>query len=105
MRQHPPSHSVFGRRLHALRLAAGVSQDRLGVLLGLDEGTASARMSRYENGVHEPPTGFVSKLAYHFGVPVAYFYCEDDELAEIVAAFSHLDRTRKTTLLSLIRGA
>ena len=105
MRQHPPSHSVFGRRLHALRLAAGVSQDRLGVLLGLDEGTASARMSRYENGVHEPPTGFVGKLAEYFGVPVAYFYCDDDDLAEIVAAFPHLDRSRKTDLLSLIRGA
>ena len=105
MRQHPPSHSVFGRRLHALRLAAGVSQDRLGVLLGLDEGTASARMSRYENGVHEPPTGFVGKLADHFGVPVAYFYCENDDLAEIVAAFPHLEKSRKTALLSLIRGA
>ncbi len=49
--QHPPANSIFGRRLHALRLAAGLAQDRLGVLLDLDEGTASARMSRYENGV------------------------------------------------------
>lgn len=75
------------------------------MLLDLDEGTASARMSRYENGVHEPPTGFVGKLAEHFGVPVAYFYCEDDDLAEVVAAFPHLDRKRKVALLSLIRDA
>ena len=61
---------------------------------------SSARMSRYENGVHEPSTGFVGKLANHFGVPVAYFYCEDGELAEVVAAFSQLDRNRKTALLS-----
>jgi transcriptional regulator with XRE-family HTH domain len=103
MRQHPPSNSIFGRRLHALRLVAGVAQDRLGVMLGLDEGTASARISRYENGVHEPPRGFVAKLANHFGVPVAYFYCDDDELAEIVAGYSHLDRTRRAALLDLVR--
>ena len=74
-------------------------------MLGVDEGTASARMSRYENGVHEPPTGFVGKLANHFGVPVAYFYCEDDDLAEIVAAYPRLESARRAALLALIREA
>ena len=74
-------------------------------MLGLDEGTASARMSRYENGVHEPPIRFRRQAGRLLWCASAYFYCDDDELAEIVAAFSHLDRTRKTTLLSLIRGA
>jgi transcriptional regulator with XRE-family HTH domain len=33
----------------------GLPQDKLGVLIGIDERSSSARMSRYENGVHEPP--------------------------------------------------
>lgn len=79
--------SPFGRRLQALRLKEGIAQDRLGVLVGLEESSSSARMSRYENGVHEPPISFLQKLATHFHVPMAYFYCEDDRLAEVVAAF------------------
>jgi len=50
-----PTPSLFGRRLREARLRAGIAQDKLGVMIGLDEGCSSARMSRYETGVHEPP--------------------------------------------------
>ena len=41
--------------MRSARERLGIPQDRLGVLIGIDEGSASARMSRYETGVHEPP--------------------------------------------------
>ena len=62
-------------------------------------------MSRYENGVHKPPTGFVGKLANLFGFPVAYFYRDDDDLAEIVAAYPRLESASRSALLALIRDA
>ena len=49
--QPKPSKTLFGQRLREARLRAGIAQDRLGVLIGLDEGSSSARMSRYEIGV------------------------------------------------------
>lgn len=96
--------STFGRRLQALRLKEGIAQDRLGVLVGLEESSSSARMSRYENGVHEPPITFVQKLADHFLVPTAYFYCEDDQLAEVIAAFQKLPEDTKRGLLEMVRN-
>lgn len=53
-------------------------------MIGLDEGCSSARMSRYENGVHEPPFPIIESIAKLLKVPVAYFFCEDDRLAEIM---------------------
>ncbi len=95
--------SPFGRRLQALRLKEGIAQDRLGVLVGLEESSSSARMSRYENGVHEPTISFVEKLAAHFNVPVAYFYCEDDQLAEVVASFPLLSEQSREQMLRIVR--
>jgi len=103
----PPSISAlspFGQRLQALRLREGIAQDRLGVILGLEESSSSARMSRYENGIHEPPVSFVQKLAAYFNVPVAYFYCEDDQLAELVAAFPHMTQQSREHVLDIVRG-
>lgn len=88
-RTKPPA-SLFGKRLREARLRAGVAQDKLGVALGLDETTASARMSRYETGVHEPPMDVASRIAQALGVPAAYLYCEDDDLAEVILAWGQL---------------
>lgn len=57
--------NLFGRRLREARQLADIPQDRLGVKIGLDEHTASARMSRYETGVHEPPSGLRSNWHTH----------------------------------------
>lgn len=94
--------STFGRRLREARRRAGIPQDKLGVKIGLDEGTASARMSRYETGVHEPPFGVAVKLARALRVPAAYFYCEDDELAALVLVWGHLSKSERKRIKPLI---
>lgn len=90
--------SLFGRRLREARLRAGVAQDKLGVMIGLDEGSSSARMSRYENGVHEPPFMWVEKMAVVLNLPAAYFYCGDDRLAEIMLAYTALSEKKRKLL-------
>ncbi|MFW9596287.1 MAG: helix-turn-helix domain-containing protein [Macromonas sp.] len=78
------SGGCFGVRLRQARERLGLPQDKLGVLIGLDEGCSSARISRYETGIHEPAFDIARKLAQVLGVSVTYFYCEDDWLANVV---------------------
>lgn len=68
--------------MRAARERLGLPQDRLGVLIGIDEGSASARMSRYETGVHEPAIATARLIARALRVPLPYLYCDDDLLAE-----------------------
>ncbi|WP_080407090.1 helix-turn-helix domain-containing protein [Burkholderia ubonensis] len=103
MTKNEPS-TVFGRRLREARRQAGIPQDRLGVEIGLDEGTASARMSRYETGTHEPPFGIAVKLAQVLRVPAAYFYCEDDGLASLVIAWGRAGRAERKRIRHLIES-
>lgn len=91
--------SVFGARLREARLRMGIPQDKLGVLIGLDEHTASARISRYESGVHEPPLKTARDLAEALNVPLGYLYCDDDKLASIVLAVSQLPESERDHLL------
>jgi transcriptional regulator with XRE-family HTH domain len=88
--QYKASSSTFGKRLRQARLAKAIPQDRLGVLAGLDEGTASARISRYESGTHAPPASFAERLATELDVPAAYFYARDDALAQAILVFAKL---------------
>jgi transcriptional regulator with XRE-family HTH domain len=95
--------SVFSRRLREARLRSGIAQDRLGVMIGLDEGCSSARMSRYENGVHEPPFPVIESIAHFLKVPVAYFFCDDDRLAEIMRIYSsENEKERQAMFVSVV---
>lgn len=76
----------------------GLPQDKLGVMIGLDEGSSSARISRYETGVHEPAFNIASKLAQALQVDVAYFYCEDDWLANAVLKLHTLTQSQRRDL-------
>lgn len=89
MRKHPQS--VFGYRLRAAREAAGIPQDKLGVLIGIDETCSSARISRYETGAHQPPYETAELLAKVLRVPVEYFYCRSEALGGLLLAAAGLE--------------
>jgi len=91
----PPSNSTLARRLRQARERAGLPQDRLGVLAGLEESSSSARISRYESGVHEPTLSFAESLARVLGVPAAFFYCSDDRLAEIILYYMGMSEAQR----------
>lgn len=81
-----------------IRLRRGIAQDRLGVLLGLDETTSSSRISRYETGTHAPPLPVAEKIAELLGVPLASLYCEDDELSAFIEDIASLDDGSRRSL-------
>ncbi|XBS69762.1 helix-turn-helix transcriptional regulator [Acerihabitans sp. KWT182] len=94
----------FYRRLKQARLAKGLSQKKLGIAAGIDEFVASARINRYEKGVHEANINTAQQLADVLQVPLAYFYTEDDMLAELMLAFLTLSPQEKTEILALIKS-
>lgn len=96
--------NLFGRRLREARRRADIPQDRLGVKIGLDEHTASARMSRYETGVHEPPVGVALKLAHALRVPMAYFYCDDEELAELLLQWRQFSKSDRHSIIAFAQS-
>ena len=103
MRNEKHPKSLFGKRLRDARLQAGIPQDKLGVMIGLDEGCSSARMSRYENGIHSPPFNTVERIAEALKLPTAYFYCADDALAELTKQYFHASMDNRNELLNYAR--
>ncbi len=74
----------FPVRLKQARKAAKLSQEKLGIKAGIDESSASARMNQYEKGTHAPDFSMVKSIAAVLNIPTAYFYCEEDELVELI---------------------
>ncbi|KIS44892.1 helix-turn-helix domain-containing protein [Kosakonia radicincitans] len=90
---------IFCRRLKQARAASGLSQKHLGIAAGIDEFVASTRINRYEKGVHEPGMEIVQKLAEVLQVPLAYFYAEDDGLAELMLLYASAKAEKRSALL------
>ena len=95
-------YSTLPKRLKAARLKNQFTQCQLGVRLGMDENTASARMNQYEKGKHSPDYQTMQRLAKVLDVPVAYFYCDDDLLAELLCAIAKQSREDQEKLLKLL---
>jgi transcriptional regulator with XRE-family HTH domain len=81
--------------MRQLRELKGWSQEKVGVLIGIDESSSRARISRYELGVHEPPVPTARLIASALGVPLAYLYCEDDGVASLLLALNKLDAEKR----------
>jgi len=76
--------SPISQRLREARSNADLSQKSLGIKAGIDQFSASARMNQYETDKHVPDFGTIKRIAKVLKLPTAYFYCEDDELAEVI---------------------
>jgi len=90
--------SVVGQRMRGLREQLGLSQEAVGVAIGIDESSSRARISRYELGVHEPPVPTARLIAGVLGAPLTYLYCEDESIAALLLALHRLrpgERTKK----------
>jgi transcriptional regulator with XRE-family HTH domain len=86
------------KRLRQARERSGLSQATLGVKAGLDPSVASTRVNQYERGVHNPGYPTLLHFAAVLGVPVPYFYCHDDTLAEVLIQLGSLGEEDLTAL-------
>ena len=102
MTQH--NSNIYSRRLRVVRKTKSLSQERLGILAGIDESSASARMNQYETGKHLPDFLMAKNIANVLDVPVAYFYTEDDLMAEIILKLHFLSDRQKLEVLNFINS-
>lgn len=80
--------SPLPKRLKEARLASKLSQKELGIVAGIDRFSASPRINQYETGKHTPDFLTLKRLAEVLSVPTAFFYAEEDKLAEIIKSFA-----------------
>lgn len=86
-------------RLKEARRRAGLTQEKLGILAGLDEASASTRINQYEKGKHSPNFETVNNLAKVLNVPVSFLYTPEDDLAQFILLFDSLSESDKKKIL------
>lgn len=91
--------ATFAKRLREAREAIGISQKQLGILAGIDQFVASARINQYERGKHIPDLLTAQRLAIELRVPVSFLYEPDDDLAALLRLVGHLPKARLRALL------
>lgn len=99
MTQTATRQPIFAKRLAQARERMGVSQKQLGVLAGMDPQVASPRINQYEKGKHEPQLETAKRLAKVLGIPAAFLYTEDDQLAKLLLLWSEMSPTERKKLL------
>ena len=92
-------------RLKEVRKKAKISQKALGVRIGIDESSASARMNQYEKGKHTPDISTLKKMADELGVPLSYFFCEDECSAKLVCLIAEMSEEKKKELIEKLTNS
>lgn len=96
---------VFAGRLKSARKAMGLTQAGVGLQMGLGEKTASARVNRWEKGVHPASLESAEALAEALGVPLAALVSRDDLMAEAIYGLALLPREDQQKILTKIQKA
>lgn len=90
-------------RLKIARKKAQLTQKELGVRIGMDEGSASGRMNHYEKGRHTPDVATLKRMAKELGVPLNYFFCEDETTAELACLISKMTEEEQVKLITKLK--
>ena len=94
--------SPVPKRLKEARLAAQISQKKLGIAAGMDEFSASARMNHYEIGRHTPDYSTLKRIADVLNIPPAYFYADNDQLAEVIKIYGRNSYDKQEKIYKMI---
>lgn len=60
-------------------------------------------MNNYEQGKRTPDFTTLEKLAEELNVPVPYFFCKSDKMAELLCIFDKLTAEQQDELLAELR--
>jgi transcriptional regulator with XRE-family HTH domain len=96
---------VLAARLKAARKALGLSQVDVGVQMGIPEESSSARVNRWEKGVHPPSLKSAEELAEVLGLPLPALVSRDDLMAEVIAGFALLPKAEQQRIRAQIEHA
>lgn len=93
--------TLFAQRLRQARERAELTQLELGVRAGMDPSVASPRINQYERGAHAPKPETAEALADVLGIPAAFLYTRDEQLAQLLLRWPELTAAKKKSLLKL----
>ena len=88
--------------ISSVRATPSVSVKQLGIRIGIDPASASARMNRYELGKRVPDLDLIERLAAELDLPAAFFYAEGDDEAELLVKFHRLKGRERETALTFV---
>lgn len=94
--------STLSIRLKHARLSAGLSQEELGIRIGLEPASASTRMNRYELGKRVPAPELIERVAVELDLPAAYFYAYRHDEAELLERYYRLSESGKERLMAYL---
>lgn len=69
----------------------------------MEPSSASSRMNHYEKGRHMPDYETIERMAKELGVPVAYFFCDIESMAELVCILEQLTESQRKELIEQLR--
>lgn len=96
---------LFARRLKEARERSGLSQRRLGLMIGYRLPKCSIYINRWEREARMPKElETIEKLAKVLQVPAPYFFCEDEELAELLIAWGSLEVEKRGEAVDCVEG-
>ena len=90
-------------RLKAARTKAGITQKELGIRIGMEPGSASGRMNHYEKGRHTPDIDTLKRMADELGVPINYFFCENETTAELARLIAKMSEQQQIELIKILK--
>lgn len=61
-------------------------------------------MNHYEKGRHTPDLQTLKRIAKELGVPLNYFFCENDEMAKIITLIAPLSIQEKEKLIATLEA-
>jgi transcriptional regulator with XRE-family HTH domain len=96
--------AIVAQRLKQARTNADISQKQLGILAGMEETAASARMNRYERSEREPDIQTLTAIAAVLNLPPSFFYAIDDDEAELLTAFHRLKKTHRAQVVKTAKS-
>jgi transcriptional regulator with XRE-family HTH domain len=96
--------SIFAQRLKVARRRAGFTQKQLGLSIGLPQETAAVRINRYERAVHDADLATAGLMAQSLGIPLAFFYAENDVLAEVIMSLGLLSPVEQRSALAHLKA-
>lgn len=82
--------------ISALRL----SQGQEGVPIAIDESSSRAIISRYGLGTNEPPAKTARLVTKALRVPLAYLYCDEDDVAGLLMELTTKSTAQRRALVS-----
>ncbi|MFS8413185.1 XRE family transcriptional regulator [Xanthomonas campestris pv. campestris] len=98
----PAPREIVAARLRQAREQRGLSQREVGMRMGLDKDTASARISRYESGAMSISLEALFEMAEALEVPPAFLLASTPGMADAILALGEQSDRQQDQLAKVL---